>query len=485
VKRSAPESSDASTAESAARPDLTALAGAAALDEAVCPECGGGGFVRLRRPFGHPEFGKAVPCRCVVQESEEHRFDRLLRYSSLGPLSRLSFANLAPNGRSANPRDRELFRQLTADAQAFAEAPEGWLLIHGPSGAGKTHVAAAIANRCLERGHAALFTVVPDLLDHLRSSYSGGSLAYEALLDQVREAPVLVLDDLGTQTGTEWANEKLYQVLNHRYNARLATVVTTNQTPDRLDERLRMRLTDPDLARVYSVEAGSAVDLDALDASGLQRLREMTFESFDTRLLHLDNEARVNVERAYWAAMRFADEPENWLVLEGDHGCGKTHLAAAIANRRRSLGERPLFLVVPDLLDYLRYAMERENRTSFYEVFDGVRKAPLLVLDDFGSQSDSGWVRDHLFQLLNYRYMSRLPTVFTIDLETLARLESRLLSRIYDPQISAEVPIKAPPYSVDLDLGAGAPARPRAAGRPAAGGARPRTQAASRHRPTR
>ncbi len=98
------------------------------------------------------------------------------------------------------------------------------MLVHGPSGAGKTHVAAAIANRCIERGQPALFVVVPDLLDHLRASYSPNSeLGYDALIEQVRNAPVLILDDLGTQSSTAWAQEKLFQVLNHRYNAQLPT----------------------------------------------------------------------------------------------------------------------------------------------------------------------------------------------------------------------------------------------------------------------
>src|SRR5206468_3845483 len=98
---------------------------------------------------------------------------------------------------------RELFGHLVADARAFAESPEGWLLVHGPSGAGKTHVGAAIANRCIERGQPALFVVVPDLLDHLRASYSPNSeIGYDLLIEQVRTAPVLVLDDLGTQNTT-------------------------------------------------------------------------------------------------------------------------------------------------------------------------------------------------------------------------------------------------------------------------------------------
>jgi DNA replication protein DnaC len=465
VTAPAPSSSDA-TASSAATSD-----GSPAQESGdVCPKCGGAGFLRRELPLDHPDFGKAVPCDCVVSESEDSRLVRLQRYSSLGPLTRLNFANLIEHGRSTNPRDRELFRHLVADARAFAEAPEGWLLVHGPSGAGKTHVAAAIANRCLERGQPALFVVVPDLLDHLRAAYDPSSdIGYHALIEQVRSAPVLILDDLGTQSATAWAQEKLFQVLNHRYNAQLPTIVTTNLSLDRLDERLRMRLTDPSIARVYYVEAGArAVDVNLPDSLGLERIREMTFETFDTAVAHLKPEERWSLETAYRSAMEFAESPENWLLIFGPNGCGKTHLAAAIANRCRARGERPVFFVVADLLDYLRHLMDREAGPSFLDGFNQLRNAPLLILDDLGAQSDVSWVRDRLFQLINHRCAARLPTVFTVSNDSLERLvEERVLARLNDPGICHELPITAPAYRVDIR------ARPTSFGRPPEPASRP------------
>ena len=467
-----PEPKFSADTESSAESDYDAVE--TGLDADVCPQCGGAGFLRRDLPLDHPEFGKVIACECVSSESIEARLDRLQQYSSLGPLTRLAFDNLIANGRSNNPRDRQLFSGLVADAKQFAEEPAGWLLIHGSSGAGKTHVAAAIANRCLERGVPALFVVVPDLLDHLRAAYSPSSeVGYDLLIEQVRNAPVLILDDLGTQNTTAWAQEKLFQILNHRYNSRLPTIVTTNLSVDRLDERLRMRLTDPDIARVYYVEAATrAIDVNLPDSVDLDRIREMTFENFDISVPHLKPEERWSLESAYRSAMEFAEQPENWLMIFGPNGCGKTHLAAAIANRCRARGERPVFFMVADLLDYLRHLMDRDAGPSFLDGFNQLRNAPLLILDDLGAQSDVGWVRDRLFQLINHRYAARLPTVFTASRDSFERLEERILARVNDPAICTEAPITAPAYRVDMGakpatLGRGQPATTQATrGRP-------------------
>src|SRR5204863_8445808 len=96
---------------------------------------------------------------------------------------------------------------------------------------------------------------------------------------------------------------------------------------------------------------------------------------------------------------------------------------------------------------------------SFLDVFNQLRNAPLLLLDDIGAQSDVGWVRDRLFQLINHRYAARLPTVFTASTAALERLaEERVLARLNDPGICVEVPITAPAYRVDMS------ARPSAYG---------------------
>ena len=90
---------------------------------------------------------------------------------------------------------------------------------------------------------------------------------------------LLVLDDLGAQTSSPWATEKLFQVLNHRFNAQLPTVVTTNIPLDRLSESLQSRLTDPALSTVVEVERRSSV-LSSMDSLRMALPSGMTFESF-------------------------------------------------------------------------------------------------------------------------------------------------------------------------------------------------------------
>lgn len=394
--------------------------------------------------LGHPDFGKAFPCRCVEDEREEERLARLQRYCNLGPLSRLTFANLSPRGRSPNALHQEGFAKAVEAARRFAEEPAGWLVLSGPSGSGKTHQAAAITGRCVERGQAALFMVVPDLLDHLRAAYQPASeVGYDELFEMVRGAPVLVLDDLGVQSSTAWAEEKLFQLINHRYVARMPTVFTTNLDPAAFDTRIHTRLADATLSQVYCLEPGPAAALAELQALDLPLLSGMTFKTFDPRLVGSDAEELKDVQNAYRQAMKFAQAPEQWLVIAGSTGRGKTRLAAAIGNYCREAGKEVVFVVVPDLLDRLRASYTPQTgraglspgRTSFDEIFEHVRSAPLLILDDLGSESGTAWADEKLFQLINYRYNACLPTVITTN-AGVHQMESRIRTRLTDPQIS-------------------------------------------------
>jgi DNA replication protein DnaC len=419
-------------------------------DDDGCPLCKGRGWLSFDVPFDHPDFGKLVPCQCTEHEFEQDRLERLQRYSNLGPLTRMVFENVLRGGRSSDPHNQDRFTRSYRAAMDFAQEPKGWLVLTGPSGCGKTHLAAAIANHRLNEGYQAFFVFVPDLLDHLRSAFGpASSVAYDDFFERVRNAPLLVLDDLGSQNSTAWAEEKLFQILNHRFNAELPTVVTTSRL-DELDERLTVRLYDPSIAQVFELEKPHAPLLQQVGGISLQFLADKTFETFDTQGMGADARGTESLRTALMNARLFAETPENWLVFLGVHGCGKTHLAAAITNYQLRAGRPVFFAVVPDLLDHLRSTFSPDSKVTYDELFEGLKSSPLLILDDLGTESSTPWAQEKLYQLLNYRYNTSLPTVITVA-GFLEKMEGRVRSRLMHPKISQIVTIAAPDYRAQFE----------------------------------
>ena len=400
--------------------------------------------------MGKPDFSRVITCRCSREETSRERQTRLEQYSNLGSLKRLTFDNLIPQGRSGYTAKQEQFKHAYESAKAFASNPQGWLILVGPSGSGKTHLAAAIASERLSHGYPAFFITVADLLDHLRSTFSPNSdIAYDMFFDQMRNAPLLILDDLGTQTATPWSKEKLDQLLNHRFSNELPTVITTSTPVQELDERIHTRLTEPRLCQVYTLEEKQADDaLDYAWGPRLELQKNMTFAKF-TKRLNLPLEQQESLEKTWHTALEFAKSPEGWIVLEGVTGCGKTHLAAAIVNYRYQAEKPALFVVVPEFLDHLRSTFSPDSKVSYDQLSERVKTTPLLVLDDFGEQTTTPWAQEKLYQVINYRYNAKLPTVIT-TCRSLEEIERRFSSRFVDPKVSMVLEIHAPDYRGDV-----------------------------------
>lgn len=413
-----------------------------------CPICRGVGWINPDVPFEDPDFGKGLPCKCLRANWETKLPERFALYSNIGPLARLTFDNLIPQGRTADEDNRRLFQVAYDEAKKYADNPRGWLVLIGASGSGKTHLAAAIANHCVQSLMKTFFTVVPDLLDHLRATFGPNSeVTYDELFDQVRNVSLLILDDLGVQRSSPWASEKLFQIINHRFNAQLPTVITTNVDFDLLDENLKTRLTDPQLSKVIQTERRSSA-LGLMDSLRLELPAGMTFNTFKPNGRGLRGGARENLEGAYRAALSFAKSLDGWMVLQGPTGRGKTHLAAAIAHHHRQQGQDSLFLQVPDLLDYLRSTYAPDARITYDDLFKEVRNVSLLVLDDYGEQASTPWAKEKLYQIINHRYNRRLPTVITtaLDLDD-DDMEDRISSRLSDPALTIYYSIdEAPDY---------------------------------------
>lgn len=399
----------------------------------------------------HPDFGKVEVCSCRKQALQDSQHRHIYQVSNLGAFEHMTFDTFNPQGRVGLPESQAMTLSFAFNqAQHFAQNVEGWLLMTGGYGCGKTHLAAAIAREAVSRGVPTLFLTVPDLLDWLRASFDRSDANYEERFNEIRNIQLLVLDDLGTQNATPWVQEKLFQIFDHRYVSRLPLVVTSNQDMDAVDGRIRSRLGDPGLVtrvRITAPDYRSPVhDSNHPQLSALHLHARCTFGNFSLREHEkLEAGEKQSLEKAFQAAQHFAEKPRGWLVFLGGYAIGKTHLSAAIGNYRHAEGEQPMFVVVPDLLDHLRATFSPSSPVSYDRLLDDVRTSPLLILDDLGTQSATPWAREKLYQILNYRYVAELPTVIT-SVATLDEMDERIRSRMLDKRICQIYLIDAPPY---------------------------------------
>jgi DNA replication protein DnaC len=184
---------------------------------------------------------------------------KLAAYSSrTGRAQEQTFQNFntAPVGRP----DASLTLCLGA-AQAFAADLDGWLVIHGKPGNGKSHLCAAVANELIAHGTSVIFVTMPDLLESLKALMDGaGDESTSDRLQTYKTVPVLILDDLGAEKRSEWSEMTLFELVDYRYRNRLPMMIATNLDPnnkDDFDPRVVDRWTDRELSVVVPNNAAS------------------------------------------------------------------------------------------------------------------------------------------------------------------------------------------------------------------------------------
>jgi len=445
--------------------------------------------VRTDVPVGHEKFGKLEPCVCRTKDIAENARSRLFALSNLDRLSHLGFDNFDPGGNKKAKfmtfREKGELNHAFEVSKEFARTHNGWLLLEGGYGCGKTHLAAAIANDAVNRGTPTLFITVPDLLDSLRFAYADPETTFEQRFEEIRNASLLILDDFGTHNATSWAQEKLFQIINYRYINKLPTVITTNLMLDEIEGRIRSRLQDEVFVEHIRITAPDyrrpeETSNPGISMLSLPEIAEMTFENFEPRDDELGKEivTTVTVEKesgyrnkskervvtrktvtqndiktlhaAFSAAINFAKDPNGWLVFLGESYCGKTHLAASIGNdRSRHMGGQALLVDVSSLLDYLKQTFNKDSDVSFSRRIHEIRTTPLLILDDIKeSQANTVWAEDKLYSVLNYRFNSHLPTVLTSTLrpDAFALSYPSLFNKLLDSSKCQIHVIDMPPY---------------------------------------
>lgn len=208
--------------------------------EAKCQSCYDVGWlVNHQVSPSHPEFGKLQPCHACGLASEQ-KVDELFRSANLGKLEHATLDSYPVTG---------LTRPILEAVREWVIQPKvPSLLLAGSYGVGKTGLAvSALRARVAMTYEAGRFVIVSELLDRLRESYNREAGEREAqIMGLVRSAPTLVLDELGTETiptdqRGDWTRQKLFDLINHRYNREMPTIFTTNLTEGQMSKRVGER----------------------------------------------------------------------------------------------------------------------------------------------------------------------------------------------------------------------------------------------------
>lgn len=143
-----------------------------------------------------------------------------------------------------NNFDNFIVRKGTEEAFAackkMAENPQGWLVLQGPRGCGKTHLLSAIGNAWYNKVYHPRTTA--SLLDIWRGRFDHGD--FMEWFDGHCNMDNMVVDDLGTEKPTDWAVERLTMLLDHRYGRQLPTVISTNLVEEEMARVLGPRIAD-------------------------------------------------------------------------------------------------------------------------------------------------------------------------------------------------------------------------------------------------
>ena len=224
------------------------------------------------------EFALRCACKCQEEDTKkkraaEERQKRMEVFNKRKQLSLLGkrYQNLMFSNAMITDSNREVYEKCinyVAKSRDVIKHNIG-LYIYGDNSSGKTFLTACMCNELVWKGYRCIYTNLASILNEIRSSYDGNGMGECALLLNLRSYDFAFIDDLGKEflgreaqpTSSKWAEEKLFEVLNERYNAQKPTIFSSN----------------------YSM--GELISVLSLDKAIVERINEMA-----TRVIKLEGD---------------------------------------------------------------------------------------------------------------------------------------------------------------------------------------------------
>lgn len=193
----------------------------------------------------------------------QQKLDQLIKNSNLGERYRTrTFENY-----QVNEFNKKAYETCLRYANKFNEIKKegSGIFLLGSCGVGKTHLAAAITHELIKQDHRPIFGTLINLLDRIRSTYNNSkSEDKEAkILNSYYTSSLLIIDDLGKEKLTEWSLQRLYEILNTRYENKMPVIITSNYTIEKLREKLTVNdnyeTAESIISRIYEMCQGLKV----------------------------------------------------------------------------------------------------------------------------------------------------------------------------------------------------------------------------------